>query len=1601
MVAYEIVPSSFLMKEFQQFLTFSNDRRKLGPLHMQNPVLQTSISGDVDLFYDAYNGNVVQSDLTLKGGSQRPSAVKYSATDTVARFGGRTKRTLTSNRADRLTAAFTDAWENKLLRKTKWSVELVINAPIFVVPNSSIDPLSSVLAFDLGNFHFMYGNVEASDSVRNWYDMQSLNTADSDNFDYCRLEMQHLSFAIGTAGNRDWDTSKVREIEKRKISSETIIEPISFSISVGIANASSKSQLSRSCFFGVLPAITLRLSYSQISRILSVVASWVEVLESLRTDHNIIILDDEVIEDTDFSQIKATSSLDETRVGPFDEFNTVLDITYINFKLNKLSFIVCSEDDESVEAHLVSAEATHVSRSDNSTTTNIKMGFFWVIDKLHYPQMPRRQRFLIRSSLPKAARYLETQTHGESYVMQELDNLAGSRANMIENHSLADITISNRVKYDGGIDSRLPLNIDEIPRGTIVDAKFHSLFINWNPTAVRSLILFERKITDLADKLLAKSSGIQSPPKVRVNALDALSLEAAKDHINDKDTAYAGSNFKTRNRGHSSDVKNHYNNKLKELKVTGNLFSLQAEMKSFEITLNSARDDLPLYSLKMSGTQVSFQSLNGRPDAIIKVIVGDVRLEVSSTGKSLDKYCAILGLSPDQSSSLVSAVYFKGSQVIERDPSLPHETKVDAIMTLSLSPMRFVYVQAQIMTLIEYITQGIVGAITQGAATDTIPSTDRPKSGESIFIIEASSFDIIVPESAYSTSNFSIHCGEFGINFRLLTRPGQGEANIYVKNVTIEGDEEGLVTEPIQLKIGLLLGPLDTTNEEEKALTLQLEISRISFIMTRRHYAQLMLMIDNNIGEDDPFLRDTEFAGFSVSKDEPSKIVTHGGVQAITVQRRIYVNCRSEAVVLDICGMSVTNPLASIAALETVVIVQLIHDEKIIRVYATMNDLTCEDRRFVAFNRSFRYIVKQVSDNKKRDVLKLDFEKSKSTGNMNINLAIGSPQIAVVPDAIVDIKSFFVIDADEKKRKKDTNEDLGLILSNINLTHDETSIEVSMHRSASVLEASRALTLSFRTDDVRLVLIDMGCKIEDIAASIRNTPLTETIVCQGKSEASVALSYDRFDSLLSTNIQLHGERIEIYSATGKDLLSPIQIMEPLKFSLFINSVVSSGGRQETDISFVTLSTLDMSVSMQNMALFQAISTTMSDSFVVMADSDTGTSEILSTNEASQIEKISRALETHELLESDSYQVAGFENSVRDIIVPNDQKYTTDAGKSVDRKFTVKLTLPEVTIVVINDLQGLDEALFKLIVQECVFMLDAATIKSADCPYTVRMTNRPIAAESSTLIFYFQMNASILADYYDRNSWQHFLLKPWEINIKATRGRSQRFTSRRMMTAVDVESHPCCVDFSEQFIISLGAATSMWTVYSCATKKAIGDDMVTLTSGSGQSQQRSKNTVKSMALNAARSLITTMPYAINNRCGLIVDFEVGDNNYPGHDKRFRCAPGSTEYFRFEPRKRAGSGGWRSYGQDVDHNKNVLIFIASVAIKIEHIDKELGSTRRAHDIGHGRYVFSEVTKLGKTTVSNLQFKLEAMFQLSSEVSRDILCLGIKSKQLRGYS
>lgn len=120
----------------------------------------------------------------------------------------------------------------------------------------------------------------------------------------------------------------------------------------------------------------------------------------------------------------------------------------------------------------------------------------------------------------------------------------------------------------------------------------------------------------------------------------------------------------------------------------------------------------------------------------------------------------------------------------------------------------------------------------------------------------------------------------------------------------------------------------------------------------------------------------------------------------------------------------------------------------------------------------------------------------------------------------------------------------------------------------------------------------------------------------------------------------------------------------------------------------------------------------------------------------------------------------------------------------------------------------------------------------------------------------------------------------------------------------------------------------------------------------------------MAAHAARSLITTLPYAIENHSGIVAAYSIYDN-----PMRLTLPTSSTRFFRFELFPERGSyGGRRTYGQDIKHSKSLTIYVGDTEIKIQDMDNEVKKPRSAHYIPDlSAHVFVNVVKRGNSTVS----------------------------------
>jgi hypothetical protein len=120
--------------------------------------------------------------------------------------------------------------------------------------------------------------------------------------------------------------------------------------------------------------------------------------------------------------------------------------------------------------------------------------------------------------------------------------------------------------------------------------------------------------------------------------------------------------------------------------------------------------------------------------------------------------------------------------------------------------------------------------------------------------------------------------------------------------------------------------------------------------------------------------------------------------------------------------------------------------------------------------------------------------------------------------------------------------------------------------------------------------------------------------------------------------------------------------------------------------------------------------------------------------------------------------------------------------------------------------------------------------------------------------------------------------------------------------------------------------------------------------------------RSMAACAARSLIATLPYAIENHSGLSAYYSIYD-----YTARSPLPTNSTQFFRFELFPERGTGGMRRYGQDIKRPKRINIHIGGTEISIRDLDCEVNKLRSAYYIPDLRiHVFVNVVKRGKSTV-----------------------------------
>jgi len=1087
---FETVASPLLLTELKRFAATSASAQKpRGKMTLKNPVLAQSISGSVDLFYDASQGS-------FQAASQGNIPGQISVTEGPITDADAFHQT-SAGHSD-LSNALIEAWKSKTETKTAWFIDVDLNAPIIVIPENCVSPRANVLVLDLGQLRLMYGNREPYPSVKNWFHANKHSNVDSTSepvIDSGSISFSNLTFVVGKANY--WRRLVRKYEEDDDLSDDEAIKPISLSMDFGIETTSAEG-VPRVCVFGVIPLIALNISLSQMRRILSVSNAWVKVWGDLTRDQEELIVTDKHSSHGDNVSMassqreKLKSLIDDVRRGSvflasnnpnIDNPSTLL---FVQLRLERFAVTVTSEDESGIEAQLVNVVASFATMSDSSSLSKLSMGWFWLLDRLE-SDFPRRQRLVAHSNLPLSP---DAFAENDKYdIIAEITRIGAFKDDYSGSSELADIEFKqsgeNRFLMTDPLSSTE--GVTEVD--SILEAKFSSLYINWNPQAIKGflrafstfLAVFEASTSSEVGSLI-----LSSPDQLEARVTGGKSVE----------------------------------NVLLKEEEKESLMLVKATMSSFEVSLNSVKDDLPLFLLAMSSTELSMLKSESRTE--LALVLDDIRISTPNMGRTDPQYRTILGLAPGREESLLTVKYCDGSGSTERLSIENVESdKYEAGAIIELSPMRLVYIQAQVLALVEFATEGILGALTAqaassaaAAAAELAMSTEKMK----LFRVMATGFELVLPQAAYQMNYLSLTTGKMLVDYTALPDPGGGRAFVELADVTIsDAEKRSMLGQPVKMTVDVSMPSEDIGTKDDQAMRIRFEISEAPFVFSKSQYAQILFTLDENIGEADLCVRDHELEQSSLQDkngvdDGTAKLLeglTHAGVATVDSKRRILLDTKIKGMSLLLCDLDEDDPIILLQAVEARICLNMLSDVEKMTANVTMKDLVCTDKRLKALGREHLSLMYQAGDStesaqRNQDVFSIKYASNQDNSS-TLDIEIGSPRFVFIPDAVSDILSFVSVDRGAQATVSGARG--GVLTSE---TRDAIEVESSPGNdeieTSVVQEVVRPMSttnISVKTSRCSFIMVDLGSTLTLPPANFRSSmsasvsPLAETVVFEG------------------------------------------------------------------------------------------------------------------------------------------------------------------------------------------------------------------------------------------------------------------------------------------------------------------------------------------------------------------------------------------------------------------------------------------------------------------------------------------------------------------------
>ena len=1278
--------------------------------------------------------------------------------------------------------AFADAWQSKVATNHTWKVDCDLRAPLLIVPEDATDPSSTTLIIDLGHLHVHTTPASLNPTVSSWIASSPVPLAA---LDHWALSLSKVSLNFQS---------------KRHSTPISLVKPFDIAMSVALEKTKTSPL---SLVHAELAMVDMSIS-PRTTKALIELANTFRAARSPPDDN--AADDSSVYSGSSVSSLRNKSSFKRPpppKQPPKSNRPTLV----AQFKLNALSAAIVEFvpdcPDSSLIANLQSITASVRASSDESSTTELLMGWFWVLDRIA-PTSPdgcaRAQRLLLHSSLPHPASFYSIDDKYD--VLSTLSPAAATSSD-----SLAHITIKS----------------NPLTNTTTIDAKLSSLNMHYNPSAVKLILTrFKQMAANYNASVAPKPPNLMQticeeepshseepshPHPTGISPKRGTPLKRRKSLLSPQQLRTSFSSDSERPDAGDKSA------------ATATL-TINASMESLSLTLNSIKDDLPLFLFSMKSTKVKLLSTSTQDDDDAFSPASSPASDEMHFTASLDNlqlstpednsrlypdFKTILSIAPSHSTSLLTVEFFKGSQtrkqLVETSPhfSAADLVSVDATCEtfahVVLSPMRFVFLQAQILALVDYVNEGLLAIILPPDAREVRtpslssapeillpPIEDAPPA---LFKIEAQTFTILIPQSPQKPEAMSLHLTSLTVLHQNLPDGAGGQTSLTLTDVLLKSDSSAsLIETPINVSMQVTLPPPLAETDEDKSLKVKMQISDVTLTLAHDQYSDVMFTLDGNIGNDDPHLRDDISDQISLNHLE-----THAGT-TIDLDDRKIVHFTLGIETLGLVFLSSdTAPLAKLVAYSATIHADVLPLQDTIVSTITLQSLDIVDRRAVAASRHFKHMFSSDGSDSNEALFVLKHMKNSATNDTTVELAINSPRIVLLPDLISEMLAFVTVDGRATANEMD-HLDMMLDERHSSIQHDS-----SLPPSVSSLAAAAAAAPPTEKSVITITTTDCSIVCVDLLDSTRQQ-LTQSIVLQGDLTVDMTTS-NSLDGLSSLSATTCGRNIEVFVAGGEHLAHPVAIIEPTAFTVVVSQDTA---RQHSLLSakLIAEEFLDVSLSMQDVVLVNAILTSI-QSISAKPPSNAGEEScggglsggLFNEDEQRHLHMLTSMLEEDVASDSGSAisesKTAFTHNTVRHGSNPD-----AVAASGLLSEVNLNMNLPIIRVVFINDLHGLDQALFKVSLEQ------------------VTVSGRVVSQRPLPTCISLQSHFDVVAQHFDarRKNWDPLLTKPWQLTMQMFReknstnqGVEQRGDGDNdfgaMLTSVSVDSTPLHVAFTEQ------------------------------------------------------------------------------------------------------------------------------------------------------------------------------------------------------------